>query len=64
MESGVVSVVVTCQRMVGPCGVCYGEWSGVRCCDLLENGGATWSWLQRVEWCPLSRLVEEFGPDG
>ena len=29
MESGVVSVVVTCQRVVGPHGICYREWSGV-----------------------------------
>ena len=33
-----------------PRGVCYGEWSGVRCCDLPESGGATWNLLQRVEW--------------
>ena len=49
-ESGVVSVVATCQRVVGPRGVCYREWSGVRCRDLPESGGATWNLLQRVEW--------------
>ena len=38
MESGVVSVVVTHQRVVKP-----EEWSGVRCRDLPESGGATWN---------------------
>ena len=49
-ESGVVSVVVTCQGVVGPYKICYREWSGIRCRDLPENGGATWSLLRRVEW--------------
>ena len=47
-ESEVVFVVVTCRKVVGPHGVCYREWSGVRCHDLLASGGATWSLLQRV----------------
>ena len=63
-ESGVVSVVMTRRRVVGPHGVCYREWSGVRYQDLSESGGATWSLLQRVEWCPSSQLTGEFGPDG
>ena len=29
VESGVVSVVATCQRVVGPYEICYREWSGV-----------------------------------
>ena len=33
----------------GPCGVCYGEWSGIRYRDLSESGGATRNPLQRVE---------------
>ena len=33
-ESGVVSVVVTCQRVVE-----HGEWSGVRYRDLSESSG-------------------------
>ena len=36
MESGVESIVVTCQRVVEP-----EEWSGVHYCDLSESGGAT-----------------------
>ena len=40
-ESGVVSIVATCQRVVGPHGVCYREWSGVRCRDLSESSGQT-----------------------
>ena len=43
-ESGVVSVVATCQRVVEP-----GEWSGVHYHDLPEISGATWNPLQRVE---------------
>ena len=35
MESGVMSVVATYQRVVEP-----GEWSGVRCRDLPESSGA------------------------
>ena len=41
MESGVVSIIVTCQRVVGPCGICYKEWSGVCCRDLPESLGWT-----------------------
>ena len=44
MESAVVFIVATCQRVVEP-----GEWSGVRCRDLLESSRATWNPLQRVE---------------
>ena len=33
----------------GPRGACCGEWSGVRCRDLPESGGAAWNPLQRVE---------------
>ena len=40
-ESGVVSAVVTRQRVVGPCRVCYREWSDVRCHDLSESSGRT-----------------------
>ena len=40
-ESGVVFVVVTCRRVVGPRGVCYREWSSVRCRDLPESSGWT-----------------------
>ena len=29
MESEVVSVVVTCQRVMEPRGICYREWSGI-----------------------------------
>ena len=43
-ESGVVSVVATCQRVVE-----LEECSGVRCRDLPESGGATQNPLQRVE---------------
>ena len=43
-ESGVVSVVATCYRVVE-----LGEWSGVRCRDLPEGSGATQNPLQRVE---------------
>ena len=41
IESGVVSVVATCRRVVGPHGVCYREWGGVRCCNLLGSSGWT-----------------------
>ena len=44
MESRVVSIVVTCQRVVEP-----GEWSGVHCCDLPESSRAMQNSLQRVE---------------
>ena len=33
----------------GAHGVCYREWSGVRCHDLPESDGATWNPLQSVE---------------
>ena len=42
--------VVASGGRSGPRGVCYGEWSGVRCRDLPERGGATWNLSQRVEW--------------
>ena len=41
MESGVVSVVVTCQRVVESRGICYREWSGVHYRDLPENSDLT-----------------------
>ena len=41
MESGVVSIVATCQIVVGPHGICYREWSDVRCRDLPESSGWT-----------------------
>ena len=50
-ESGVVSVVVTCQRVVWPCGVCYRGWSDVRCRDLPESSG-------RMAEARLGHLVE------
>ena len=43
-ESGVVSVVVTCQGVVEP-----EEWSGVRCRNVPESSGAKRNPLQRVE---------------
>ena len=52
LQRVVVSIVVTCQRVVGPCGVCYREWSGVCCRDLLENSG-------RTTEAQLGRLVEQ-----
>ena len=33
----------------GQHGACCREWSGVRCRDLPESGGAVWNPLQRVE---------------
>ena len=51
MESGVVTVVVTCQRVVGPCGIYYREWSDVCCCDLSESSG----WTAKAR---LGRLVQ------
>ena len=50
-ESGVVSVVMTRRRVVGPHGVCYREWSGVSCCDSPES-------LGRMAEARLGRLVE------
>ena len=48
-ESGVVSIVATCRKVVGPHGVCYGEWSGVRCRDLPESlGWMAEAWLGRL----------------
>ena len=32
-----------------PRGACCGEWSDVRCHDLLEHDGAAWDSLQEVE---------------
>ena len=46
-----MSVVATCQRVVGPRGVCYREWSGVRCHDLSESSG-------RMAEARLGHLVE------
>ena len=46
-----MSVVVTCRRVVGPHGVCYREWSGVRCRDLSESSG-------RMAEARLGHLVE------
>ena len=46
-----MSVVATCRRVVGPRGVCYREWSGVRCPDLPESS----SWMAEAR---LERLVE------
>ena len=54
MESGVVSVVATCQRVVGPRGICYREWSGVRCRDLSESS-------DRMGEARLGRLMERTG---
>ena len=51
-ESGVVSIIVTCQRVVGPRGVCYREWSGVRCRDLPESS-------DRMAEARLGHLVEQ-----
>ena len=53
-ESGVVSFVATCQRVVKPRGICYREWSGVRCRDLPESSG----WTTEAR---LGRLVERNG---
>ena len=36
-----MSVVATCRRVMGPRGVCYREWSGVRCRNLLESPDRT-----------------------
>ena len=41
IENRMVSVVATCRRVVGPRGVCYREWSGVRCRDMPESSGWT-----------------------
>ena len=43
-KSRVVSIVVTCQRVVEP-----REWSDVCCCDLSESSGAIRNLLQKVE---------------
>ena len=52
MESGVVSIVATYQRVVGPHGVCYREWSDIRYRDLLESSG-------RMAEARLGHLVEQ-----
>ena len=54
MESGVVSVVATCQRVVRPRGIYYREWSDVRCRDLPESSG----WTAEAR---LGCLVEQNG---
>ena len=41
MESGVVSVIATCQKVVGPREIYYREWSGVHYRDLSESSGQT-----------------------
>ena len=49
-ESGVVSIVGTCQRVVEPHGIhCRVEQDGGSCRGLSERGGAVWNLLQRVE---------------
>ena len=49
-ESGVVSVVGTCQRVVKLHGIrCRVEQDGGSCRGLSERGGAAWNPLQRVE---------------
>ena len=49
-ESGVVSVVGTCQRVVEPHGIrCRVEQDGGSYRGLSERGGAAWNPLQRVE---------------
>ena len=52
IESEVVSVVATYQRVVGPREICYREWSGVRCRDLPESS-------DRMVEARLGRLMEQ-----
>ena len=54
MESGVVSIIVTYQRVVGPHGIYYREWSDVRCHDLPESS----DWMAEAR---LGRLMERTG---